>query len=204
MSLTLHPPRHASHGFTLTELVITIVILGAVSLILIPFVNSIVHSPDPMIRQRAVALGQALMDEIMAKRWDENTPVGAGPICSGESPNKASRPSLVDDCAAPGARTASATLGAETGETSRTLYDDVDDYNSMAEEIDTFRDQRGTVFSLPGYRRKATVRYIASTADPIDQNTPAAATTTDTKLIVVTVTSPTGETFYFVAAVANI
>lgn len=203
MPLSRHQPSAASHGFTLIELVLTIVILGTVSLILIPFVNSIVHGPDPMVRQRAVALGQALMDEIMAKRWDENTPVGGGPICSGESPNKTTRPSLVDNCTAPGARTASP-IGAEAGETDRTLYDDVDDYNSMAEEVDTFHDQRGTAFSLPGYRRKATVRYIASTANPIDQNTPAAAGTTDTKLIIVTVTSPTDETFYFVAAVTNI
>ena len=203
MSLTRRPLSAASHGFTLIELVLTIVILGAVSLILIPFVNSIVHGPDPMVRQRAVALGQALMDEIMAKRWDENTPVGGGPICSGESSSKATRPSLVDNCGAPGARTASA-IGADAGETDRTLYDDVDDYNTMAEEVDTFHDQRGTAFSLPGYRRKATVRYVASSANPIDQNTPAAPGTTDTKLVVVTVTSPTGEIFYFVAAVTNI
>lgn len=203
MSLTNRPPHGPSCGFTLVELVLTIVILGAVSLILIPFVNSIIHSPDPMIRQRAVALGQALMDEIVAKRWDENTPIGAGPICSGESPNKGTRPSLVDNCAAPGARTAS-TIGADTGEAQRTLYDDVDDYNAMAEEVDTFHDQQGTAFSLPGYRRHATVRYIASNANPVDRNTTAAAITTDTKLIIVEVTSSTGETFFFVTAVANI
>ncbi len=203
MSLTNRPLHGPSCGFTLVELVLTIVILGAVSLIFIPFVNSIIHSPDPMLRQRAVALGQALMDEIVAKRWDENTPVGAGPICSGESPSKGARPSLVDNCAAPGARTASA-IGADTGETQRTLYDDVDDYNAMAEEVDTFHDQQGTAFSLPGYRRKAMVRYIASNLATIDRNTTAAGSTTDTKLIIVEVTSPNAETFTFVAAMANI
>lgn len=203
MSLNSPPRPIASRGFTLTELVLTIVILGTVSLILIPFVNSIIHSPDPMFRQRAVALGQALMDEIMAKRWDENTPVGAGPICSGESPSKGARPSLVDNCTAPGARTASA-IGADSGETGRTLYDDVDDYNAMAEEVDNFTDQRGTAFALPGYHRRAMVRYIASNLATIDRNTPAAATTTDTKLIIVEVTSPNAETFTFVAALANI
>ncbi|MFZ5763345.1 MAG: type IV pilus modification PilV family protein [Thermodesulfobacteriota bacterium] len=190
-------------GFTLVELVLTIVILGTVTLILIPFVTSITHSPDPMVRQRAVALGQALMDEILAKRWDENTPVGAGPICSGESPSKGARPSLVDNCATPGARTASA-IGADSGETGRTLYDDVDDYNAMAEEVDNFTDQHGTAFTMTGYRRSAQVRYIASTLVTIDQNTPAAGGTTDTKLVVVTVTSPLGEIFTFVGAVANI
>jgi len=202
MSVT-RPRIHGTRGFTLTELVLTIVILGTVSLILIPFVNSIVHSPDPMVRQRAVALGQALMDEIMAKRWDENTPVGAGPICSGESQSKGARPSLVDNCATPGARAAS-TIGADSGETSRTLYDDVDDYNAMAEEVDTFHDQRGTSFTMPGYRRSARIRYIASTLATIDQNTPSTPGTTDTKLIIVEVTSPNAETFSFVSAVNNI
>lgn len=202
MSVT-RPRIPGTRGFTLTELVLTIVILGTVSLILIPFVNSIIHSPDPMIRQRAVALGQALMDEIMAKRWDENTPVGAGPICSGESPSKGARPSLVDNCTAPGARTAS-TIGTDTGETSRTNYDDVDDYNAMPEEVNTFHDQHGTAFTMTGYRRSAKVRYIASNQATIDQNTTAAGTTTDTKLIIVEVTSPNAETFHFVAAVANI
>ena len=90
--------RQQNQGFTLIEIVITIVILGAVAGILVPFFNAIVHSPDPVIRERAISLGQSMMDEIMAKKWDENTPMGGGPICSGESTSKAARPSLVNNC----------------------------------------------------------------------------------------------------------
>lgn len=181
-------PLRQNAGFTLIEIVITIVILGAVAGILVPFFNAIVHSPDPVIRERAISLGQAMMDEIMAKRWDENTPMGGGPLNTAES--------------ARGTVVPAPALGVDAGE-DRTTYDDVDDYNSMPPEIDNFTDQNNNAFNLPGYRRQVTVRYIASTANPIDENTPAAAGTTDTKLVVVRITSPLGEIFNFVAVACN-
>ncbi|MHB1014553.1 MAG: type IV pilus modification PilV family protein [Desulfurivibrionaceae bacterium] len=189
----------ANQGFTLIEIVITIVILGGVSLILLPFFNAITHGPDPVIRERAISLGQAMMDEIMAKKWDQKTPMGGGPICTGESPSQIVRPTLIDACVT--TATPATTLGPD-GET-RTDFNDVDDYNGLS-ETDTFTDQDGATTTLTGFSRRVTVRYIASNANPIDQNTPAAAGTTDTKLVVVTVTSPLGETFYFVAVACNI
>lgn len=181
-------PLRQNAGFTLVEIVITIVILGAVAGILVPFLNAIVHSPDPVIRERAISLGQAMMDEIMAKRWDENTPMGGGPLNTAESARGTVMPVPA--------------LGVDASE-DRTTYDDVDDYNSMPPEIDNFTDQNNNTFNLPGYRRQVTVRYIASTANPIDENTPAAAGTTDTKLVVVRITSPLGEIFNFVAVACN-
>ena len=179
----------AAQGFTLIEIVITIVILGAVAGILVPFFNAIVHSPDPEIRERAISLGQAMMDEIMAKRWDKNSPMGGGPICTGESPSQVVRPTLIDACVTPA--TPLAGLGPDGAET-RVDVDDVDDYDGLDEPVTgNFHDQNGVAFSLPGYRRQVSVCYIASNTDPID-NTPAAclATTTDTKRVVVTITSP--------------
>ena len=73
--MTTTMPHIRQQGFTLIELILTIVILGFAALILIPLVESIIHSPDPMIRQKAVSFGQALMDEVISKRWDENTPI---------------------------------------------------------------------------------------------------------------------------------
>ena len=184
--------RQHTQGFTLIEIVITIVILGAVAGILVPFFTAITHSPDPVIRERAIALGQAMMDEIMAKRWDENTPMGGGPLKTNESARTATL------------ATAVANLGADAGE-SRTTYDDVDDYRSMPVEIDNFTDQNGNTFSLPGYRRQVTVNYIASSSATITNTLPAASVnTTDTKRVVVTITSPLGEVFNFVAVACNI
>lgn len=192
--------RH-NQGFTLIEIVITIVILGAVAGILVPFFNAITHSPDPVIRERAISLGQATMDEIMAKRWDENTPMGGGPICTGESPNLGIRPTLIDACVTSATPTAS--FGPDGAEP-RTDFDDVDDYNNL-NEADNFTDQNGTPFALTGYSRQITVRYIPSNTDPIDQTTPAAAGITDTKLVVVRITSPlTGEVFNFIGVACNI
>ena len=188
---------HAIAGFTLIELVMTILILGSVSLILIPFFNSITHSSDPIIRQRAVALGQAMMDEISGKRWDENTPVGGGPIVSGESTVGTSR----GGTALAGTDPVTAIA---TEEGIRADYDDVDDYNDLKELTGTFYDQLGGTFTYTGYSRTVSVDYIASDSSPIDKNTPAAAGSTDSKRIVVTVTTPLQEIFTFVVVRCNI
>lgn len=181
----------ASRGFTLIEIVITIVILGAVAGIMVPFFNAIVRSPDPVIRERAISLGQAMMDEIMAKRWDENTPMGGGPINTAESARGA---------AAPAAALGPDGAPAET----RINFDDVDDYNS-SNEVNNFRDQDNALFVLAGYRRQVSVCYIPSTTNPIDEN-PASCSgaATDTKRVVVTITSPLGEVFNFIAVACNI
>ncbi|MCG2740789.1 MAG: prepilin-type N-terminal cleavage/methylation domain-containing protein [Syntrophaceae bacterium] len=191
-------------GFTLIEIVITIVILGAVAGILVPFFNAITHSPDPVIRERAISLGQAMMDEIIAKRWDENTPMGGGPICTGESPDLTTRPKLVDPACGISA-TPVASLGPDGAAPAETRvdFDDVDDYNGL-NEVANFTDQNGIPFVLTGYTRQVAVRYIASNTNPIDQTTAVAASITDTKLVVVTITSPLGETFNFVAVACNI
>ena len=183
-------------GFTLIELVITIVIMGFVATIMIPFIQSITHSPDPMIRQQAIALGQALMDEILAKRWDEKTPLGGGPIRSGESGIGVTRAGQVLDGADP-------LTAIATEEGSRTNYDDIDDYHGWS-KTDTFMDQTMSAFTMTGFTREVTVDYIPSNSPTIDQNTAPAGGTTDTKRIIVKVISPLSETFYFVAVMCNI
>ncbi|MHB1228568.1 MAG: type IV pilus modification PilV family protein [Desulfurivibrionaceae bacterium] len=205
-TIAIKKPLRQNDGFTLVEIVITIVILGAVAGILVPFFNAITHSPDPVIRERAISLGQAMMDEIMAKRWDENTPIGGGPICTGESPNQATRPTLIDACVTAATPVANLGLDAVPALETRIDFDDVDDYNGMVED-GTFTDPTDSAktFTMTGYKRQIKVGYIASTTDPIDQNTSfTTGATTDTKMVVVTITSPLGETFNFVAVACNI
>lgn len=188
-------------GFTLLELIMTIIILGLSSLIIVPFFQSISHNPDPMLRRRAISLGQSMMDEILAKKWDENTPNGGGPICTTESgTGRTSITSCVNQAG---------NIGLDAGETTtnRGNWDDVDDYNDFPTETDTFKDQENNTFNLAGYSRSVSVRYIPSNSDPITATSPAGTTSqagaTDSKKIVVTITSPLSETFSFVMVSCN-
>jgi len=197
-----------SPGFTLIELVITIVILGFTLVLLVPFFQAIERGSDPIIRERTVALGQALMDEILSRRWDENTGVGGGPLCSGEGGvGRGSKtygsPLVACPDASADNRNASTTLGADSGE-NRQTYDDIDDYQSMAPETDNFTDQAGVVFTYSGFSRSVNVDYVASNSAVIDATSASAGTTTDSKRVRVTVTNPLGEQFVFVGLACNI
>lgn len=187
-----YPRKQGQTGFTLIELVLAIVILGSVSIMFIPFYQSIAFSPDPVIRQRGIALAQGLMDEIMAKKWDNNSPVGGGPLCTGESTR--------------GGCTVNATspiVGLDT-ETTRGNYAAVDDYAGHS-ETGVFRDQNEDSFTMTGYSRQVQVCYIASASNPITHETPCVTgSTTDSKLIVVTVTTPTNETLRLISVSCNI
>ena len=76
------------------------------SFLAVMFFNAPSRSVEPMLQIRAAELGQSLMDEILAKPFDELTPLGGYPPCS----------------------SCSASLGKE-GTEARDDYDDVDDYN---------------------------------------------------------------------------
>lgn len=95
-------------GATLIELVITIVIISvAIAGVVGAFALISGRSADPLNQTRAVALAQMYMDEILSRRYDENTPVGGFPKLPG------------------------CTISSE--EATRANYDDVDDYNAIAD-----------------------------------------------------------------------
>lgn len=172
--------RNDTGGFTLMELIITILIVSLGAGVIYSFLEAILASPEPTLRARAVVLGQGLMDEIVAKRWDENSPLGGG-----------------------NATTPSTSLGPDAGEIVRSQYDDVDDYNGFSEE-ETFSDQEGNSFTVKGVKRWVTVDYIPDSATEIHYNIPATATgPTNSKRIVVTVETSTGERFRFVSVRCN-
>lgn len=70
-------------GVTLIE---TIVFLTVVSIALVALVKvysfAIVNSVDPLVRVRALEYAQAQLDEILARKFDENTPTGGVPACN--------------------------------------------------------------------------------------------------------------------------
>jgi len=95
-------------GVTLIELVISIVVLSiAMVAMMNSFSLSMSHSADPLWRNKTLKLAQLYLDEILAKNYDELTPVGGMPYEANPS------------CASLG----------ENGTEIRATYDDVDDYN---------------------------------------------------------------------------
>ena len=62
--------RLASRGFTLIELVIFIVVVAAgVAGILAVYVNTVKSSADPLARKQALAIAEALLEEITMKEF---------------------------------------------------------------------------------------------------------------------------------------
>ncbi len=107
--------RHAlrSEGITLIEMVMTIVILSIALLATVSVIaKSVTQSADPLIQHKSVLLAQAYFDEILTKRFAEQTPVGGVPAVIG---------------------VALCTVGSDGGE-GRSSFDDVDDYDLLDEQ----------------------------------------------------------------------
>ena len=168
-----------SKGLTLFETVISIVIVSvAIVGILSVIYNVTQRGINPVMEMKANELGQAMLDEILLKRWDEDTPLGGGHI-----------------------NVALANIGTETGENSRQDFDDVDDYDGYSDGTSTepLKDENGNQLSgFTGYSRKISVVF----EKPADA--PAAIDQNNYKKVTVTVTLPTGEEISFVAYKTNI
>ena len=103
--------KKRNQGFTLIEIVVGIVI-SAVSLTMLYSLiyPQIVRSVEPMLQVRAAELGQAIVEEILAKPYDERSPTGGSPPCN--------------PC------TISTDFGSDSGEGTRAEFDDVDDFDT--------------------------------------------------------------------------
>ena len=180
-------------GLTLLELVVTIVIVTLGAGVLYSYMVAVSRSPEPVLRARLVALAEGMVEEIVAKRWDERTRIGGGALCTTEG-----------NPACPGPM-ASTNLGPDPGESlaDRTSLDDVDDYNGLVES-DTFVDQEGRTTVIKGASLQVQVCYIRSSSTTITATQPACSNqSTNTKRIVVTVKGPGGEQVELVTVRCN-
>lgn len=115
-------------GATLVELVMTIVIISiAIAGVVGSFSLITGRSADPLNQARAVKLAQLYMDEIIAKKYNDNTPQGGVPKATSN---------LCD-------------IGPEPGE-SRGAFDDVDDYHNLVDEPPAGAD--GPLSGYDGFR----------------------------------------------------
>jgi MSHA pilin protein MshD len=77
------PVAIAQRGVTLVELLVFIVII---SIALVGFLSvfgfQVTHSVDPVARVKALEKGQAMLDEVLSRKFANNTPTGGVPACS--------------------------------------------------------------------------------------------------------------------------
>ncbi|MGB0205821.1 MAG: prepilin-type N-terminal cleavage/methylation domain-containing protein [Neptuniibacter sp.] len=144
----------AEKGFSLVEVVITIVIIGIALVAAISGWSNIArHSADVMWQSKVAYLGQAYIEEILSRRFDENTPIGGG----------ACTPSCSDETSEFGVTTASGPYTSKDGE-SRENFDDVDDYHGINENaVGLFVGLIGQVQAYDNYTVTVDVSYVGST-----------------------------------------
>lgn len=152
-------------GFTLVEMILTMMLVSIAVLGMsyaLSFAFS--HQSDGLWQAKSVALAESYIEEIMARRYDEATPVGGVPPCS---------PTTV----------ACSAIGAD-GEV-RVEFDDVDDYDGVDDlpPVDVNGNPRA---EYAGFRVRVDVAY----ADAVQVAGLGLDATTDAKLVTVTVTPP--------------
>lgn len=143
-------------GLTLIEMIATIVILAvALSGVSLAIQNALSRSGRELIQLRAVELAQSYLDEILGKRFDENSANNGIPVCH----SMTARP-----CTDEGSFGFDYGSPVDPTESSRGRLDDVDDYDGMDEGDGGARPlQDAEGMNRVGYenfRVQVAVRYI--------------------------------------------
>ena len=151
-------PRQFQSGISMVELVVTIVILAIALLGVSQAIQwGTRRNAETMIEVKAIALAQTYLDEILGKRFDENSRVSGIPPCRPSAP-------LPRQCTAEGSFGFNYTTPVEPGENSRSRLDDVDDYHGMDEgdgQATPLQDADGVERSgYENFRVQVSVRYI--------------------------------------------
>lgn len=77
---------HRCSGVTLIETIVFLVIVGvALGALIRVYTFAVVNSVDPIAQTRALELAQAQLDQILSRKFDENTPTGGVPACDSTS-----------------------------------------------------------------------------------------------------------------------
>lgn len=79
--------RIAQRGVSLIELIVFIVVVSVALVGLLSVFNqAVINSVDPMVRVTGIELAQAKLDEVLARKFDANTPTGGVPACGSAEP----------------------------------------------------------------------------------------------------------------------
>lgn len=141
-----------SRGFILVEVTIAYVLLIFALIALLPvFIMAIRAGTMSVKLQTAAYLSTELIEEIRLRKWDELTPA---------SPAHIPAPSA---------------LGPDAGETDKSLFDDIDDFNGW-NEVGALDPLGGALPDFKSYARTVTVAYV-------DANLNDSLTATDYKKV---------------------
>ena len=172
--------KSITKGFTLIELIVGIVVLSISFSLLISLILPLSEKSAEQLHQvRASELGQSMMNEILARAFDENSDRAGGLVRCGED-------GVV--C------TSKDNLGADAGEIERSLYNDVDDYIDF--DFSNAKNALGESDLYPGFN--VTVAVVYSDFSSNDSNAIELA-----KRITITVTTPQDFDFVFSFYKAN-
>ncbi|MEM7099035.1 MAG: prepilin-type N-terminal cleavage/methylation domain-containing protein [Pseudomonadota bacterium] len=167
-------------GFTLVELVLTIVIISIAGVSIFAALSfNLRHQSDGMEYARTSALAQAYLEEIMAKKYDETTPLGGVPPCSAST-------------------TACSASGSFNDGEARAQFDDVDDYDGL-DDLPPLHVDGSVRYEYERFRVQVSVNY-ATTAQIAALGLAGA---TDAKVVVVTVTPPAASPTSFAVTRTN-
>ena len=176
----LRATKASQQGFTLIEIIVGIVVLSIAFSIFTSLIYPLANQSAKQVHQiKAAELGQSMINEIIAKAFDENSDKSGGVYRCGES----------------GETACSSTMGPEGSEAEesekREQFDDVDDYNNLLIIKNSLGDSLNDIYV--GYQ--INVKVINDSDydgdhDDADNNFTA-------KLMTVTVTTPQGVDFVF-------
>ncbi|MFO1388070.1 prepilin-type N-terminal cleavage/methylation domain-containing protein [Cellvibrio sp.] len=97
MHINASAKLNMQQGISLIELIVFLVIVSiASSALMATYINSVRKSADPIIAIRALELAQARLDEILALKYDANTPTGGIPACDSSAVGAATCDNLPD------------------------------------------------------------------------------------------------------------
>ena len=181
------------NGFTLIELVIGIFVLSVALMVMTgALFPQAERSTNPWFQVRSAELAQSMMNEIIARRFDENS-AQTGALRCGES--GASACTVINACGFVDG-TGQENPWIEEGSASRQLFDDVDDFDCFSatgSDISNIDNQ-----SLDDVYAKFTINVSVRYA-----GTDLGLANTDAKLITVTVTPPLGDDVVYASYKAN-